>query len=471
MAGRMEFQFQFRGPRRTPSFGAGQARLRLLLLGDWSGRGQRGVAEPDLARRPLLRIDLDSFDQVMARLAPRLILPATADERVPEALALTSLDHFHPDHLCRNLEVFAGLQALRARLLDASTFASTADALEPPPSTPAVPPPADTLERLLGGKPRPAASEAGPDMGAFLRQVVAPHITPAADARQPRLVAAVDEAAAQHLRGLLHQPSFQRLEAAWRALHRLVTSIEDETTLFLLDVSREELAADLAGHPDGSGLHQRLADPDSPWSLIIADEIFGPGAADLALLSALGAVAAQTGAPVIAAVDPHVDWNGLDDEAAARWQSLRQSPQACAIGLALPRWLVRLPYGPKTDPIESFPFDELGHGRAHESYLWGNPAFACALLAAAAFRQNGADMQLGDVQELEELPCHTFREEGESRMQPCAEVFLGERKISELLDRGLIPLVSARDRNALRVPRFQSIADPPSPLEGPWGVE
>ena len=465
MAGRMEFEFQFRGQAHKPSFGSGDARLKLLLAGDLSGRGSRGVTETDLARRPLVRVDLDTLDQAIARLAPRLVLAPPADDRPPDALAFASLDDFHPDHLCRKLEAFVGFGALRARLLDASTFAATADALEPPPSAAKLPPAVDTLERLLGGKPRQAGAA---DIGAFLQQVVAPHIVPAPDARQARLVAAVDEAASHHLRSLLHHPAFQRLEATWRAVQRLVAALDEGISLFLLDVSRQELAADLAGGPDGSGLHRRLGEEGAGWSMLVLDETFGPGADDVKLLSALGAVAAQLGAPLLAAADPRLDWSALDGETAARWQALRESPQAPALGLALPRFLLRLPYGPKTDPIESFPFDELGGQRVHESYLWGNPAFACALLAVAAFRDKGGEMQLGDVLEVDDLPAHSYRQDGEAHLQPCAEVFMPERVSLALIGRGLMPLVSARDRPSARLARFQSLADPPASLVGPW---
>jgi type VI secretion system protein ImpC len=460
MAGRMEFEFQFGGAKKTPSFGPG-APLRVLLLGDFGGRGARGVVEGDLARRPLLRVDAGGLDALMQRLGPRLVVTPPVDDRAPDAIAFGSLDDFHPDRLCARLEVFAGFRVLRERLLDSSTFARTADALEPPPVPAAQD---DTLSRLLGGR----RQESGPDIGAFLKQVVAPHITPAPDARQPRLVAAVDEAASHHLRGLLHQPAFQRLEALWRAVHRILVSVEDEASVFLLDVSRQELAADLAGNPESSGLYQRLSGGEAPWSLIAADEGFGPDAADVTLLSALGAIAAQIGAPFLAAADAQRDWKALAGDEAERWQALRRSPQARALGLALPRWLLRLPYGPKTDPIEAFPFDELGTERNPASYLWGNPAFACVWLALAAFREKGEEMELGDVLEIDDLPAHSYREDGESRLQPCAELVLSEAAIAALLGRGLMPLASARDRNAVRLARFQSLADPPAPLIGPW---
>jgi type VI secretion system protein ImpC len=104
-------------------------------------------------------------------------------------------------------------------------------------------------------------------------------------------------------------------------------------------------------------------------------------------------------------------------------------------------------------------FDELGTER-EAAYLWANPAYACALLLATSWRQEQ------EVVALDDLPCHVYRAEGESHLRPCAEALLGERAVIAACDRGLIPLVAARDRGAVRVARLQSLADPPAPLGG-----
>ena len=149
-----------------------------------------------------------------------------------------------------------------------------------------------------------------------------------------------------------------------------------------------------------------------PWSVIVADLNFNASVSDLDLLAKLGTVAAAAGGPVIAAASSTLigcdnlastpdrgDWVAIDDEAAKRWQSLRQNPIAEWIGLALPRVVGRLPYGPGSDPIDSFKFSELSPRPDHESFLWFNPAFACAWLLSAAFAESAWRMQPGDTLE------------------------------------------------------------------------
>ncbi len=138
------------------------------------------------------------------------------------------------------------------------------------------------------------------------------------------------------------------------------------------------------------------------------------------------------------------------------------------MGLVLPRFMLRLPYGKATSPLESFEFEEFVDESVHEDYLWGNAAFAVALLLAQSFSEAGWEMHSGQIAEIEKLPLHVYVRDGESHVKPCAEVVLSEDAVERLVEEGLIPLVSFKGRDVARVARFQSISDPPRPLAGRW---
>ena len=139
-----------------------------------------------------------------------------------------------------------------------------------------------------------------------------------------------------------------------------------------------------------------------PWSLLVGQFTFGTSESDVTLLAALGAVASRAGGPFVAAAHANVTgcdsferspdpaaWKALGPDDDRRWQALRHDPSARWIGLALPRVLLRLPYGARTDEIDQFEFEELPPGGDHEAYLWGNPAVACAMLIGKAFTERG----------------------------------------------------------------------------------
>jgi type VI secretion system protein ImpC len=77
-------------------------------------------------------------------------------------------------------------------------------------------------------------------------------------------------------------------------------------------------------------------------------------------------------------------------------------------------------------------------------------------------------MRPGQIAEIEKLPLHVYEGDGASQVKPCAEVVLTEDAVERLVEEGLIPLVSFKGRDVARVARFQSIADPPGSLAGPW---
>jgi type VI secretion system protein ImpC len=220
---------------------------------------------------------------------------------------------------------------------------------------------------------------------------------------------------------------------------------------------------------------------DAGWSVLAGGFRFGPGSEDVALLHALGALGASVGAPFLGEADPALlgcgsladspdprRWSPLDTTTAEAWSALRRSAAAPWLGLALPRLLLRLPYGRATDPIEQFAFEEMPVPPSHDAYLWGSPAFACALLLGQAYVDAGPSMTPGDRQDIPDLPSHTWVADGATRVTPSSEVVLPERAAEAILARGLMPMATVIRENLVRVVRFQSLADPPAGLSGDW---
>ena len=476
MPGRMDFNFSL--SRSTGPRISNRGSMRLLVMGDFSGRP--AAQRPALAGRPTHRVDIDNLDEVLRRLAPQLALSSGE-------VGFESLDDFHPDSLFARLERFRALREMRQRLSDAAQFAQAAAELrQGSAADPALanPPGAraaggdDLLAQLLGGKPvsvavAPPATAAGID--ALIHSIVASHIVPDITQQQASLIGSVDAAISDRLREVLHAPAFQQLEAAWRGVQWLISSLElDESLqLHLFDVSRAELLDDVVaaqGRVEQTGVFKALLDrwPNPPgsegWSLLTGLFGFGPSVEDIGLLAALGMLASQAGAPFLAAGE--LALAGDDASVLTGWQALRHSDVAPWIGLAAPRVLLRLPYGKGSDPVERLQFEEFGATPVQQQYLWGNAGLACALLIGRSFTARGWDFEPGDQREIGDLPAYTFVNDGESVLQACAEQYLGEAAEQLLLAAGLMPLLSHRHRNAVTVLRFQSVAAPTQALAG-----
>lgn len=474
------------------------------MFGNYGGKGHGSTADTSLAERRILCADVDRLEALWQEFAPSIELEIGSTSI---SLEPRDIDDFHPDHLFDTLPVFARLRETRKALLDPSTAQETLDQLLASQPSGAEAPPEQPdqqeaeskeenaggmLERLLGKpasssfEPRPPTG--GPDIEQFIRDLVAPHIVASPDPRVDTAIESVDLAISELMRQVLHHPEFQGLEASWRSLYGMLESVEvdEELQLFVCDVSRPDL---LDGLPepetglDQSGLfdllvnRQRAAD-DEPWTLLVGDHYFGGEPEDIAVLTALGAAAAVNGGVFLAGARP--DMLGCKDArdlaeprnwtppaTDSLWHSLRNSDFAAHIGLALPRVLARTPYGQSADPTERFEFEELS-GRHHEAFLWANPAYSLARLLAEGFKHHGWDMEPGAHVDLGPLPAYTFEHDGERRLQPCGEVLIPESAMVALLDQGLMPIVSYRDRNTAVVGRFQSIAAPPAALDGPW---
>jgi len=501
MPGRLEFDFGMAGgskPQRVET-----SPFIMMVLGEFGGNaGNRANNDPAwLMQVPVRNVDIDNIDQLWSVFKPRLEIDI--DSAMVE-LVPTDLDDFHPDHLFNTLPLFGELRKLRKRLLDPST--SSEALAEVTSSAPQQPTEAETapddevpgaaesgdqmFERLLGERREQAAPAAAARtrLDNLLQRVVGPHIVLELDPKVDTAVDAVDRAITSTMRSILHHPDFQALEGAWRSLYNLLQESEfgEELQLKVCNVGKDDLLAGLPASaetmPD-SGLYQllvgrfRRAADDDGFSLLLCNYSFGGDVNDVALLATLGSLAEMQDAAVIAAAESELigahslalqpsanEWSTAENPF---WKQLRQSPAAGRIGLALPRVLGRLPYGHATDEIDSFDFEELGDIE-HEDFLWVNPTLACGRLIAQSFTENGWNMSPDNNTDIGDLPAYSYKQDGEQKMMPCAELLLPERSAEAILGLGIMPIVSFRNRDMARLLRFQSIAEPLTALAGPW---
>ena len=494
MTGKLQFQFDFAqsGQARRRE----NPRQRILILGDYSGQNP---GKPPLAGRKPLRIDIDRFDDLLDRLRPQLRLALEDGGTDETTLEFTGLDAFHPDVLYENLSLFQHLRQMRGRLENPSTYAAAAEELKhgqlspaTPKTTPQTPAPAATdgaslFDQLLGGPStlgqQPAKIHAD-TVQSLIQRLVEPYLDKGVDlGQQKQFLSAIDDTITELMRKILHHPSFQALEAAWRGVSWLADRVEDseDRPLYLLDVARQELAEDLLAaqsHAEQTALWRLLSDSSlglpggEPWSLVLGLHHFGEDAESLIVLELLGAVSARCGGVFVAGASPKLlsvdslatkpdasDWEKPPESLAQAWHLLRRSPAAKFIGLALPRFMLRRPYGKKSDPTERFRFEEMPPRPDHEAYLWGNPALACAELIARSWQEDA-----GDLRDVQDIAYHTFDDGSGQAIKPCAEVYLNEKTAHTMLDAGLMPLLSVRNQNHALIPRLQSIAEPVSGL-------
>jgi type VI secretion system protein ImpC len=337
------------------------------------------------------------------------------------------------------------------------------------------------MARLLGNAGQestpPKPKETPSAVERLIRDAICSSVVPSATPHQAALLSVLEMELASQLRLLLHHPQFQALEATWRGLDFLVRNFggEENLKLCLVDISKAELSGDLQSQESlaSSGVWRIIEREaqERPWTVWLGLHTFGDQLADLEALGRLAKISAQARAPFISGASPGLvacdsfgvhpdptDWNQpVTAEFRDGWQALRVLPEASHIGLALPRFLLRLPYGKQSEPIESFGFEELATELLHEAYLWGNPAVLCGYLLASAFQAEGWDMQPGGASEVTDLPLHVFQEDGEAKAKPCAEAWLTERASQVILSEGLIPVLSIKGRDAVRVVNLQSV--------------
>ncbi|MDE2006499.1 MAG: type VI secretion system contractile sheath large subunit [Rhodospirillales bacterium] len=289
---------------------------------------------------------------------------------------------------------------------------------------------------------------------------------------------------------ILHHPEFQAIEATWRALRLLVDARGDDAgvKIRLLDISKRELVRTLRKFRgtawDQSPLFHKVYEEEygqlggEPFGVLVGDYSFDHSPQDVTLLGDLAQVAAAAHVPFLAAAAPSImqmdSWmelaNPRDLHRLFRtaeytaWRALRQDEDSRYLGLCLPRFLLRLPYGYRTEPTEAFDFEETVDDPDSRAFLWGNPAFAMASNIVRAFRLYGWCVRIRGIDgggAVEGLPSYRFpTADGDVDLRCSTEIALSERRESELAGNGFIPLVHRKNSAFPAFIGAPSIQDP-----------
>lgn len=495
-AGESEFSFgQISADRPEPEQ-LSRKRFRLAILGDFAGRAARGQIETGdalAARKPIL-LDPDTAEDVIEGFSTDLVLPV-GNDGAGVAVKLGGLDDLHPDELYEKVGLFGELVGLRGQLASGATAENAARQLREwgekhgqhvaPTSVRSSgnTVPADCklsdFQKLIGDSDA-TLTQASP-LDELMARIVGPHIRTIPDGDAMAMQGAVDEALSAAMRLVLHHPEFQSVEAQWRSIDLIARSVETDDTLdvMLYDVSAEEIAADLATSDDlaQSGFARLLTEEPldeengrGGYSALIGLYTFEETPPHAELLGRIARLAAHVDAPFFTAITPtFLDTPKAERHAlvATAWDTLRAMPEAGHLGLVSPRFLLRRPYGAKSEPIYEFEFEEFTMAEGLKGMLWANPAVLVAILLARSFRENGASMSLGSIMSLGEMPYHFVNDRyGDQVALPCTERNLTLDKIEVAVTRGFMSVASIKGRNEIRLTSFGSLAG--GEILGPW---
>jgi len=432
------------------------------------------VHDPKVTLGPR-RIDVDSLDRTIADSVGRLAVPfEVLGQRHEAELDVGGLEAFDPAALAEQIPLLRELASLCQSLAVPARAEQAARDLAvllglswpaDPITAVAAPQPAVTdFSRLLG-----AAEPVRPHQ-ATVAQLIRGVVDESSDhgaAADPGLADSVAAVRQHVLRQILSDQGFQRQESTWRAVHWLLSRLDpyegaelwlltvdvpaalrapaDDTMAFPAEALQQALAANTGG-ADGAA-----------FAALLVDYRFDSGN-EVPLLDRLGELAEQAGAVALVAAPrglafPTEGEPGL----VSAWEALRRAGHGARIAAAQPRLLLRLPYGARGEATDVDRFEELPRAPDHEAFLWGNPAYGLALIMCLNYEHSGWPPELADV-ELDGMPMPVYRDSSGDAIMPPAEAYLSEDDVRRLGSLGIMSFLSYRNRDAVRLADFHSIA-------------
>ena len=304
------------------------------------------------------------------------------------------------------------------------------------------------------------------------------------------IIAELDRKLSEQVNLILHHPDFQKLEGSWRGLHHLINHTETDEMLKIrfMNISKNDLGKTLKRYKgtswDQSPLFKKIYEAEygqfggEPFGCMVGDYAFDHSPPDVELLGEMSKISAAAHMPFIAGASPTVmqmdSWQELANPRDltkifttpeyASWRSLRESEDARYLGLAMPRFLARIPYGAKTSPVEEFDFEEDTGMADHSKYTWANAAYAMAVNINQSFKLYGWCSRIRGVESggaVEGLPVHTFpTDDGGVDMKCPTDIAISDRREAELAKNGFMPLLHRKNSDFAAFIGAQSLQKP-----------
>lgn len=347
------------------------------------------------------------------------------------------------------------------------------------------------LEKNFKPRSPEASSAVATAVSTLAQQALADTALISDDARTTieSIVAQIDKKLTEQINLIMHHEEFTKLEGAWRGLHHLVnnTETDEQLKIRVMNVEKKELGKTFKKFKgvswDQSPLFKKIygAEYDQlggePYGCLVGDYAFDHTAPDVEILNGMKQVAAAAHAPFLTGTNPNVlqmeSWDELSNPRDltkimgtpeyAGWNSLRDSEDAKYLGLCMPRFLSRVPYGANSNPVEEFDFEE-DNSTGSGSYVWANSAYAMAVNINRSFKEYGWCSRIRGVESggaVEGLPVHTFAtDDGGTDMQCPTEVSIGDRREAELASNGFMPLLHRKNTDTAAFIGAQSLQRP-----------
>ena len=304
------------------------------------------------------------------------------------------------------------------------------------------------------------------------------------------MIAAIDKKLSDQINLILHHDDFQKLEGAWRGLHYMVnnTETDEQLKIRVMNVSKTELSKTLKRYKgtnwDQSPIFKKIYAEEfgqfggEPFGCLVGDYHFDQSAPDVELLAEMAKIAAAAHAPFITGASPTLlqmdSWQELANPRDltkifttpeyAAWRSLRESEDAKYLGLAMPRFLARIPYGARTNPVEAFNFEEDTGSADHGRYTWANAAYAMATNINRSFKEFGWCSRIRGIESggaVTNLPTHTLpTDDGGVDMKCPTEIAIEDRREAELAKNGFMPLIHRKNSDFAAFIGAQSLHKP-----------